>query len=207
MKDKGEKKRRKEEKREENRTMNRPSRIPPPDFSRRRAFTLIELLIVVAMISITAAISVGAVMYMLGKGTTEHIRQDLLILADALDAYETDHHALPPNVCAPSRGPGFLSANADALFRLTTPVAYAAALPQDPFFESGNGAPAGPCPMGYWRFDPAATRAGKSPRFVILSNGPNQRLDSEITSATALLIAFDPTNGARSAGDIYIAIP
>jgi prepilin-type N-terminal cleavage/methylation domain-containing protein len=207
MKDKGEEKRRKQEKREESKTMNPPSRIPPPGFARRRALTLIELLIVVVMISITAAISVGAVMYMLGKGKTEHIRQDLLILADALDAYETDHHALPPNVCAPSRGPGFLSANADALFRLTTPVAYAAALPQDPFFESGNGAPAGPCPMGYWRFDPGACRAGKTPRFVLLSNGPNQRLDSEITTATARLVAFDPTNGARSAGDIYITIP
>ena len=62
----------------------------------RRAFTLIELLIVVAIISILAAIAVPNYLHAVQRSETAACQGNLHTLATALLAYQVDWQAFPP---------------------------------------------------------------------------------------------------------------
>jgi prepilin-type N-terminal cleavage/methylation domain-containing protein len=100
------------------------------------AFTLIELLIVVAIIAILAAIAVPNFLEAQVRARVARVRADLRSVATALESYATDHNAYPPEGY-PDGAPGVgrpadgvlqqLDPEWDAalsLIRLTTPVAY-----------------------------------------------------------------------------------
>lgn len=63
--------------------------------SRRTAFTLIELLIVVTILGILAAIIVPQFRTMSGDASAAALKTDLMRLRDAIRRYEADHGAFP----------------------------------------------------------------------------------------------------------------
>ncbi len=95
------------------------------------AFTLIELLIVVAIIGILAAIAVPNFINAQLKAKVTRAYSDMGSIATALDMYFLDQNDFPTSNYVeryPKR----------ALRRLTTPVSYLAGLPTDPFRGSSH---------------------------------------------------------------------
>lgn len=104
----------------------------------RRAFTLIELLIVVAIIAILAAIAVPNFLEAQTRAKVSRQVSDFRTMKVALESYRVDTNKLPETdsgtVVLP-RGVG--------MFRLTSPVAYMSAMPRSPFNEQNIGHAAG----------------------------------------------------------------
>jgi len=82
------------------------------------SFTLIELLIVVAIIAILAAIAVPNFLEAQVRSKISRCESDMKSLETAIEAYAVDN----PNYPGPWE-----------LFRLTTPVSYITSIPEDPF--------------------------------------------------------------------------
>ena len=116
------------------------------------AFTLIELLIVVAIIAILAAIAVPNFLEAQTRSKTSAARSDMRTLTTALETYHIDNNDYPPEM-GPVQGPagsyvgqpGLNGYNQIRLFEfksappyLTTPVAYLTTLPEDPFKQGGS---------------------------------------------------------------------
>jgi type II secretion system protein G len=90
------------------------------------AFTLIELLIVVAIIAILAAIAVPNFLEAQVRSKVSRARSDLRTVATALEAYAVDHGRYPPNDGVYNVLPA----------QISTPVAYlTAAYLVDPFSD------------------------------------------------------------------------
>ena len=64
---------------------------------KRSAFTLIELLIVVAIIAILAAIAVPNFLEAQVRSKVSRVKTDMRSLATAIEAYRLDHNVYPPN--------------------------------------------------------------------------------------------------------------
>ena len=110
--------------------------------ARSRAFTLIELLIVVAIIAILAAIAVPNFLEAQVRSKVSRNKADMRTVATGLEAYASDYNRYPPpweagtgtgriwgTFVEPPGGP-FHSRVGTVL---TTPIAYLTSLPQDPF--------------------------------------------------------------------------
>lgn len=102
----------------------------------KRAFTLIELLIVVAIIAILAAIAVPNFLEAQVRAKVSRAKADMRTLATALETYVTDQNRYPISAQWVN-GPG---APAPASFNnrlrgLTTPLAYITSLPVDVFWN------------------------------------------------------------------------
>ncbi|MBN1477342.1 prepilin-type N-terminal cleavage/methylation domain-containing protein, partial [Candidatus Sumerlaeota bacterium] len=63
---------------------------------RHRAFTLIELLIVVAIIAILAAIAVPNFLEAQTRAKVSRVKADIRSVATALEAYIVDYNMYPP---------------------------------------------------------------------------------------------------------------
>jgi len=83
------------------------------------AFTLIELLIVVAIIGILAAIAVPNFLNAQVRAKIARVQSDQNAYSTAMDMYQMDHNNRFPHQ--------------DQIWRITTPVAYIASLNPDPF--------------------------------------------------------------------------
>ena len=96
------------------------------------AFTLIELLIVVAIISILTAIAIPNFMEAQTRAKVAKALADMNTLATGIESYAVDHSVYPP-----SRPPGPDQQNFVPLSRrlvpITTPIAYITTIPQDAF--------------------------------------------------------------------------
>ncbi|MFP4381666.1 MAG: prepilin-type N-terminal cleavage/methylation domain-containing protein [Candidatus Sumerlaeia bacterium] len=101
-------------------------------FSKRRAFTLIELLIVVAIIAILAAIAVPNFLEAQTRAKISRIKADMRSLTTALEAYSLDHNSYVPPA---SDLTGHNSQGHGGFFEmLSTPIAYITdAFVEDPF--------------------------------------------------------------------------
>ena len=129
---------------------------PPPTYhERRRAFTLIELLIVVAIIAILAAVAVPNFLEAQVRSKVSRVKADMRALATGLEAYRIDHNKYPEGTDNPAKydqrigdflgvlAPGFYAirtrdANPTVIagrsfHTLTTPIAYATEFFTDPF--------------------------------------------------------------------------
>ena len=96
------------------------------------AFTLIELLIVVAIIAILAAIAVPNFLRAQIRAKITRVRVDLRSIAIALEAYSVDWNTYP---CDGEERTGRCQAWGanTAAYNLTTPIAYLSSIPTTPF--------------------------------------------------------------------------
>ncbi len=115
-----------------------------------RAFTLIELLIVVAIIAILAAIAVPNFLEAQVRAKSGRAQADLRALATALESYHIDNNNYPYVVdllgmewqMPGGFAPGFIT---DGPGGLTTPIAYLSSVLRDPFvMESDSNIERGP---------------------------------------------------------------
>jgi len=96
----------------------------------KRAFTLIELLIVVAIIAILAAIAVPNFLEAQVRAKVSRAKTEMRTLDVAITAYHVDHgDYIPwrPTLIGPQNPFSW------RFHRLTTPVAYITTIPKDPF--------------------------------------------------------------------------
>ena len=100
-----------------------------------KSFTLIELLIVVAIIAILAAIAVPNFLEAQVRAKVSHVKTDLRTVATALEMYMVDNNRAPVGM-----GEGvylglwwWLDDAGDAYNALTSPIAYLTAAPKDVF--------------------------------------------------------------------------
>lgn len=194
------------------------------------AFTLIELLIVVAIIAILAAIAVPNFLESQVRAKASRVKADLRTLATALESYAVDQNSYPMN---------------DGLYNvvpvtLTTPIAYLTTHKQvDPFTDKESDAMYGELARFYTYTKPVTysawyaliisgapsppVEAIDSPGFNegaflhygqwrLLSNGPDRKYSQPGHPAgpynpnpSVLMgadIPYDPTNGTVSWGNI-----
>jgi type II secretion system protein G len=191
-----------------------------------RAFTLIELLIVVAIIAILAAIAVPNFMEAQTRAKVSRAKTDLRTISVALEAYSVDFTRYP----YPLTRAGTSVLALEYIAELTTPVAYLQTVQLiDPFKPSWKAfyddEPSVPFAGGYsycnWngRFGKSASRMPgvvMFPCYVLSSVGPDQevnhmywlpewllsRRDDPDTIATGFDMVYDPSNGTKSSGDI-----
>ena len=169
-----------------------------------RAFTLIELLIVVAIIAILAAIAVPNFLEAQVRSKVARVRADQRTMATAIESYAVDNNAHPlrrdkwAEPDAPSRQSYpvfnekvFAPTRPDArtgLHTITTPIAYLSSLPRD-IFNGPAAAMATPDnrlldAMEYWDIEQVDAwlavlngrlERGRGKGYLLVSVGPDQR--------------------------------
>src|SRR5512146_2218468 len=99
---------------------------------KKHAFTLIELLIVVAIIAILAAIAVPNFLEAQTRSKVSRSKADMRSIALALESYKIDNNKYAPQK---TLNPPYtmIQAVVERLICLSTPVAYMSSVPTDPF--------------------------------------------------------------------------
>lgn len=177
----------------------------------RSAFTLIELLIVVAIIAILAAIAVPNFLEAQTRAKVSRTQADLRSVAVALEAYIVDNNKYLP-FAVPVRG----LLGEQQIHLLTSPVAYITAIPEDPFQATkpqltGSSSKdyhpwRGPY-LRYFVYSDLTFLLNGSMGWTVRSMGPDMDFDlvghaSDNDSAIPQNGIYDPTNGTISNGDI-----
>lgn len=202
-----------------------------------RAFTLIELLIVVAIIAILAAIAVPNFLEAQTRAKVTRAKADMRSMATAAETYNIDFNMYMicdhPN--SYYNNPSFprsakfqkdawgnssprdyldilnkYSQKYDALFRLTSPVAYMSSLPAINPFGQYAAYNAGDIWEGYtYRGTPVMGRVqasvypqdwvNKDIGYAFDCTGPSRKL----RDAGGKILVYDPTNGTASTGGIW----
>ena len=102
--------------------------------NRSDAFTLIELLIVVAIIAILAAIAVPNFLEAQMRSKVSRAKTDMRSISVGLESYKVDRNRYPPGYTNhPSNPVGTINPRIRRLVPLTTPVAYLTSVPSDIF--------------------------------------------------------------------------
>lgn len=186
--------------------VSQSSSLPARPAVAARGFTLIELLIVVAIISILASIAVPNFLEAQIRAKVARCQAELQTLALGVVAYHLDNDLYPPHTDRPTD-----------LCVITTPIAYLAALPRDPFSSAQDGDiwNAGVWykwedlyDICYMRHDPTwgggegvwlQQQLAAGHLWCLNSVGPDL-IDNMATDAAS---AYDPSNGTISKGDMY----
>jgi prepilin-type N-terminal cleavage/methylation domain-containing protein len=131
----------------------------------RKAFTLLELLIVVSMIAILSAIALPNFMEAQTRQKVARSSADLRVLSAAIESYAIDNGTYPtaainstgvPSLSGPSlvdsslAGSGWVSYR---YIRLTTPIAYITKIYEDPFASAGFAVTAAQLGLNYDSYD------------------------------------------------------
>ena len=192
-----------------------------------RAFTLIELLIVVAIIAILAAIAVPNFLEAQTRSKVARIKGDMRAIATALEAYAVDNNDYPDTI---NGGDTYVQYMVPPL---STPVAYLSdsASIRDPFTPEHSGFTTGPDWKGtfwYASYNGKWTDMGNMwpghRGAIMASYGPDRVQDNlawfpymlahpgfsvstdgvtrSHTYSNPWDMVYDPTNGTRSWGDV-----
>ncbi len=106
----------------------------------KRAFTLIELLIVVAIIAILAAIAVPNFLEAQMRAKVSRAKTDLRTIKTAVECYRVDHNQVPAvNTYEGYSLPGGQAGPGRYAMGLTSPIAYMTSIPKDPFSSGLRG--------------------------------------------------------------------
>ncbi|HPK02627.1 MAG TPA: prepilin-type N-terminal cleavage/methylation domain-containing protein [Candidatus Sumerlaeota bacterium] len=178
-----------------------------------RAFTLIELLIVVAIIAILAAIAVPNFLEAQSRAKVSAAKSDIRAMVTGLEAYRVDNTQYPGDF---EHFTGYLVARnspdkvwdySRTLQRITTPIAYLTELP--------SSTPFGPASSAHWLEIHGYMYQGGDWWWRAINEGNYKAYYNEqYWDAKYLLscmgpaksfgtfIPYDPTNGTISLGDI-----
>ncbi len=179
----------------------------------KRAFTLIELLIAVAIIAILAAIAVPNFLEAQTRAKVSRVKADIRTITTGVEAYHVDENAYPPHRTAA----GVEVPYPDRYVFLTTPISYLTSIPaKDPFYRHDIGGQGGSGEWISWTNfssyeDTHALYAAKDThRYMLRSRGPdgenepnsvrNDFMADGIEGGPSMI--YDPTNGTVSRGDI-----
>ena len=168
---------------------------------RQTAFTLIELLIVVAIIGILAAIAVPNFLNARTRAQVTVVISDMKTMEDQLRLYQLDNGRLPVSDYVLGK---------NSIIRLSTPIAYIGSVPRDPYranlpeFIDTRGEF-----YNYWynQEDPSnrytnggSQWTGHGWDIYLLSLGPGRNPD-------VMWVTYNPSNGLASDGTIRYFSP
>jgi len=183
---------------------------------KNKAFTLIELLIVVAIIGILAAIAIPNFLMAQVRAKVSHGVAEMSSCVTALESYRIDNSQYPPaGDLRAGLNPRTTGYHSRLPSYLTSPVAYIKSLPFDPFVEE----------QSTWSntYYPVSSGVGKryvyyQTQFMVEDNGdlwgglqqwvgawlfygygPDK---TPFHGARATLLPYDPTNGTISLGNV-----
>ncbi len=167
-----------------------------------KAFTLIELLIVVAIIGILAAIAVPNFLNAQTKAKIARVESDQKSMATALEMYFLDNNTYVEDHDFPS------DPSQKGLFHLTSPIAYMSALPLDPFPSAARKNSEGNPHYEFGSGNYNGNNIKNRNVYINISQGPN--LAEEVSgnncflcgNQNAFVRTFHISNGLNSAGDI-----
>jgi type II secretion system protein G len=173
------------------------------------AFTLIELLIVVAIIGILAAIAVPNFLNAQVRAKIANTEADQRSLATALESYRLDNNMYPPT---PNTAANLRFAR---LAKLTSPVSYMSSVPFDPFrsrlvhdrldsaYPFWDPETADNAKHNGTRFSLLPQEEKRFGRWVLHGAGPDQDYEPDTGGGgSGDIRLFEPSNGLNSDGDI-----
>ncbi len=164
-------------------------------FRDRMAFTLIELLIVVAIIGILAAIAVPNFLNARMRATIARMETDMKALGDALTMYRLDNRCFFAQMG---------SNPAAELKRLTTPVAYINSIPQDPYRKPNAKYSSTTSNYDYSSYGPEKCKTD----WLLHGLGPDTDEDigvgnyGPLTADLFVVMLYQTSNGIISSGDV-----
>jgi type II secretion system protein G len=179
--------------------------------NRRGGFTLIELLSVVAIILILIAIALPNFLEAQIRARVTKASGDLRSIGHALEAYYLDFGYYPGESESSWAEQSF---NEQGLKRITTPIPYISAIPQDPFpnqlednYDVGESRTyyGGGC----WTNEPPAALARAGPIYAVWSRGPSQNPPAiratvpNVNPYGGEIVSYSATNGTKSNGTIH----
>jgi len=179
-----------------------------------RAFTLIELLIVVAIVAILAAIAVPNFLEAQTRSKVSRALADQRTLATAMESYAVDAGRYPAYGNSDDYAPFAGEAVVFVPTRTTTPVAYLTTLPPDGFPGRRTGLAPGKRTTYFYMHDYATVYLGKTQaeghvqaHFRSLTDGDRAALWTVWSFGPDIdddhgIVFYDPTNGTVSDGDL-----
>ena len=173
----------------------------------KRSFTLIELLIVVAIIGILAAIAVPNFLNAQLRAKVANAQADMKALSSALEMYRMDNNHYPYWVDSSGT---LVNPLPRRFYPLTTPIAYISSVPQDPFIYGPPGARIDESQHeAYTTYDYVESGSTIRVRKVTILSPSRRCAEWRISSAGpdgtntyGNVYSYDMSNGLRSFGDI-----
>jgi len=196
-----------------------------------RAFTLIELLIVVAIIAVLAAIAVPNFLEAQTRTKTSAVLSDMRAVKTALEAYQIDYGTYPHIA-----GDGDNVMDMGGMMRMpflpvsiTTPISYIKQIPLDPFnprnmvdhdhsfiYLSEENISESILQQYRANVEQRDVSGVYAPRYALYSTGPDKSYGAMTMQmnpgpppvygvmymASSTVVQYDPTNGTLSAGDV-----